>query len=251
MLGAFEKQAQTNYFFNGKPIYDQYADTYDLDFSTTEDFHTYTIEWTDKFLTFLIDGKKLKTWRNGDIPGNEWPQVPMQVKISVWATTEDSPPGEIEWAGGVPDFVNDAPFVAYYQHMEVQDFAAWCHGKTDDLTYDWDNGSGWEDVKVKGCERRPAKGHTPDGGETMSTSTVTENAPGHTMTITASTGSSTTSSDHDHVSSTESTDSPQTSTSEASEPTDDGDDESEDAGTSLFASDTVSMLIALLWMFAF
>lgn len=106
----------------------------------------------------------------------------MQVKLGVWAVTEDSEPGEIQWAGGLPDWDAQAPFVAYYKNLKVEDYASWCHGKTGDISYLWNKGWRWEDVKVLGCERRGSGGLMPDeappiGSEApLSTSTATESS---------------------------------------------------------------------------
>ena len=166
MLGAFGNEAQTNYFFDGKPLYNTYNDTYTMDEPTWSAFHTYIIEWTDKILTFSVDDKTLKTWRNGEIPAAHWPQVPMQVKIGVWAVTDESAAGEIQWAGGLPDWQGDDPFQAYYKNVEIHDYAAGCqsHVDEDGVKYEWREGmTGWRDVKVMGCERREPQGFTPDG----------------------------------------------------------------------------------------
>jgi hypothetical protein len=246
MLGAFEDQAQTNYFFDGKPIYNQYADTYDLGFSTTSDYHNYTVEWSDKFLAFSIDNRELKTWRNGDIPAAEWPQVPMQVKIGVWAVTEDSPPGEIEWAGGLPDW-NNIPFAAYYDSMQLQDKMAWCHAASETITYDWGAGVKWEEVKVLGCERRAPQGFTPDhsASVTRPMSTASE--------ATSSTVLVTTHHADKHVSSaTKSTGPPETtSESEASgssgAPGDDAEDSAILLGASYVVISAVAVICVLAW----
>jgi beta-glucanase (GH16 family) len=244
ILGAYDKQAQSNYFFDGRPVYDQYADTYDLDFSTTADFHTYSIEWSDKFLIFSVDGKELKTWRNGDIPGDQWPQLPMQVKVGVWAVTEDSAPGEIEWAGGVPNWGKNAPFVAYYRKLVVEDYAAWCHKRSGNITYDWDNGARWEDVRLTGCERRGGSGFFPDEDDPWPTSeteqsSATRTSPNESQDVSSKAPSSTDGSNN----------AGSTKTSATAEPsnTDTGE---EDVAASPKASGLFAMFATLVWLFA-
>ncbi|KAJ2974208.1 hypothetical protein NQ176_g6176 [Zarea fungicola] len=65
MLGAFENQAQSNYYYNGQPLFNTYNTTYSLASSSFDEFHTYTVEWTDEFLRFSIDGAERRTWRPG------------------------------------------------------------------------------------------------------------------------------------------------------------------------------------------
>lgn len=232
---------QSNYFFDGRPIYNQFADTYNLDFSTTSDFHTYTIEWSDKFLIFSVDGKELKTWRYGDIPGEQWPQLPMQVKVGVWAVTEDSEPGEIEWAGGVPDWEIDAPFMAYYRTLKVQDAAAFCHGKTGDISYVWNEGAQWEDIRVMGCERRGSGGLMPDNVVTAGTEIPTVSS--------AAAEASDTCADPE-PSTTEQTESSDTTTETRSESTSTTAGSEEDVAVSVEAPGLLMAVVPLVWNLA-
>ncbi|UNI17856.1 hypothetical protein JDV02_004170 [Purpureocillium takamizusanense] len=100
LLGAYDNQAATNYFHDGKAVYNTYNDTYTLDTSSFDAFHTYTIEWTDQVLVFSIDGTPRRTWRAGEgmSPGI-WPQTPVQVRLGVWAVDTGSERGEVSWAG--------------------------------------------------------------------------------------------------------------------------------------------------------
>lgn len=171
LLGAYDKQAQSNYFYDGDPLYNTYNNTYDLDTSTFSEFHTYTIEWTEEKLAFSIDGTERKVWHVGEIPLEKWPQTPMQVKLGTWAVNNKSDAGEIAWAGGVPNW-DEAPFKAYYRKLEIEDYTGWCKEVQGPVAYAFDERmGGWEDVKVSGCKKRLAPGmhtpHVPDNVETQ------------------------------------------------------------------------------------
>ncbi|PTB77425.1 glycoside hydrolase family 16 protein, partial [Trichoderma longibrachiatum ATCC 18648] len=113
LLGAYENQAQTNYFYDGQPLFNTYNTTHHLDASSFAQPHTYAIEWTPLNLTFSIDGVVRKTWHHhpGDldsadyvIPASKWPQTPMQLKLGIWSVSNASDPGTVSWAGGLPDW---------------------------------------------------------------------------------------------------------------------------------------------------
>lgn len=166
-MGAYGKQAQTNYFHDGDALFNTYNTTYHVDSSVFSEFHAYSVEWTETKIIYSIDGEEKKTWFVGEIPPDRWPQTPMLVKVGTWAVHEDSDPREIQWAGGVPDW-DKAPFKAYYRKVEIEDYAGHCKEVEGAVEYAYDERmGGWEDVKVSGCRTRLAPGmytpHVPSG----------------------------------------------------------------------------------------
>lgn len=160
MLGAFQNQAQSNYYYNGQPLFNTYNTTYALSSSSYDDLHTYTVEWTDQFLKFSIGGAELRTWHLGEIPAEKWPQTPMQVKLGIWAVEPYDDPGEIAWAGGVADW-SRKPFTAAFQSVEIEDYTGWCEEVESGgpVQYQYGEGmKGWADVRVNGCRKRRAPG---------------------------------------------------------------------------------------------
>lgn len=169
----------------------------------------------------------------------------MQVKVGVWAVTEDSATGEIEWAGGVPDWEEDAPFVAYYKKVVVEDYAALCHERTGNITYDWDDGARWEDVRLTGCERRGGSGFFPDEDDPRMTS-ATE-MPSATRTWTdesqdVSSGAPSLTDDSSTAVSTTATATSRPSGTNADE---------EDVAALRKGSGLLGLLATLVWIFAF
>ncbi|KAH6606047.1 cell wall glucanosyltransferase mwg1 [Trichoderma cornu-damae] len=168
LLGAFENQAQTNYFYDGQPLFNTYNTTYRLDTSSFASSHRYGIEWTPTFISFSIDGVVRKTWRVGDIPAYKWPQTPMQVKLGIWTVSSSSDAGTVAWAGGLPDWSGrDAernPYRAYFKALELEDYTGGCNetekGAGIEYLYD-ERTTGWQDVHVKGCVKRTAPGAYP------------------------------------------------------------------------------------------
>ncbi|KAH8714887.1 putative glycosidase crf1 [Beauveria bassiana] len=167
MLGAFQNQAQSNYYYNSQPLFNTYNTTYAISSSSYDDFHTYTVEWTDKFLKFSIDGAERRTWQPGEIPAEKWPQTPMRLQLGLWATSPSDDPGEIAWAGGVPIWSSQASVAAaaaYFHSVQVEDYAGWCdefeQGPPIEYSYDGEMKKGWADVRVAGCRKRREPGVT-------------------------------------------------------------------------------------------
>ncbi|KAL1858127.1 hypothetical protein VTK73DRAFT_7931 [Phialemonium thermophilum] len=108
-VGVDLTTAQTNYYFQGIPDYDNSGNITGLS-DTYENFHEYEIRWTPDTITWLVDGKvgrvkkKSDTW---NATANQWdyPQTPARVQLSIWPGGADTnAPGTIEWAGGKIDW---------------------------------------------------------------------------------------------------------------------------------------------------
>lgn len=103
-VGTELDTAQTNYYFQGIPNYDNSGN---ITLSNTFDnFHTYEINWTPDEITWLVDGqvgrtkKRSETW---NATSNQWafPQTPSRVQISIWpGGASTNAPGTVQWAGG-------------------------------------------------------------------------------------------------------------------------------------------------------
>ncbi|KAG5981236.1 hypothetical protein E4U55_003147 [Claviceps digitariae] len=157
LLGAYENQAQTNYFYDGQALFNTYNNTYDLATSSFDAPQTYAVEWTDQSLSFSINDTVRKMWHLGEIPAEKWPQTPMQVKLGVWSVGNDSDPGTIAWAGGVPDW-EAGPYKALFTKVQIQDYTGFCN-QTDEsgyVEYQYDERTvGWQKIRIAGCQARP------------------------------------------------------------------------------------------------
>ncbi|KAG6290814.1 hypothetical protein E4U09_004228 [Claviceps aff. purpurea] len=157
LLGAYDNQAQSNYFYDGQALFNTYNDTYTLPTSTFDAPQTYTVEWTNQFLSFSINDTLRRIWYRGEIPAEKWPQMPMQVKLGVWSVGNKSDPGTIIWAGGLPDW-ETGPHKALFSRVEIQDYMGFCN-ETDGsgrAEYQYDERTvGWEKIRIAGCKARP------------------------------------------------------------------------------------------------
>ncbi|KAK3944388.1 concanavalin A-like lectin/glucanase domain-containing protein [Diplogelasinospora grovesii] len=125
--------AQTNYYFQGIPNYDNSANISLSD--TYNNWHEYEIQWTPDQITWLVDGqvgrvkKRSDTW---NATSNQWgfPQTPARVQISIWPGGADTnAPGTIQWAGGPIDWnsaeiKNNGYYFATFGQIEVECYNA-------------------------------------------------------------------------------------------------------------------------------
>ncbi|KAL8403519.1 hypothetical protein RB594_008689 [Gaeumannomyces avenae] len=109
-VGTELEVAQTNYYFQGIPNYDN---SKNISLSNTFDnWHTYEIQWTPDEITWLVDGQKGRTKKRSETwnaTANQWnfPQTPSRVQLSLWpGGAETNPKGTVDWAGGNIDWNN-------------------------------------------------------------------------------------------------------------------------------------------------
>lgn len=105
---------------------------------TFMNYHTYRIEWTPEQITWLIDGKSIRTKLKSDTwnaTAQQWdfPQTPARVQLSIWpGGLASNAPGTIEWAGGPIDWSSNAPDIAAngYYYAQFKSVTVDCFNAT-------------------------------------------------------------------------------------------------------------------------
>ncbi|PFH50606.1 glycoside hydrolase family 16 protein [Amanita thiersii Skay4041] len=129
--GAAVTEGQTNYFWQGVipegPNNGQTTKDLQDTFST---YHDYTIDWQPETLTFLVDGKAVRTVKKSDTFDASgvahYPSTPSRIQLSLWpAGIPSSAPGTVQWAGGMidwndPDYKSAGHFYARIQSVTVK-----------------------------------------------------------------------------------------------------------------------------------
>ena len=165
-LGAQNDQVQTNYFGKGQTGTYNRASVVAVS-DSQNDFHTYTIQWTENQIVWSIDGTTVRALNAADADG-QYPQTPMQLKIGAWSGGDPSnAEGTIEWAQGPTDY-SDGPFTMIVQSLSVTDYSTGT-----EYTYGDTSGT-WETIESTGGKVNANEGASP---------TVT-NAPAITATAT-------------------------------------------------------------------
>lgn len=143
-LGGDDTQFQTNFFSKGNTTTYTRGEYQNVDSAPQDDFHNYTIVWTEEELVWYYDGSPVRTLKNTTSSG--YPQTPMYIKAGIWAGGDPSnDQGTIEWAGGETDY-SDAPFKMYIKDISVSDYST---GK--EYSYSDKSGS-WTSIKAKDGE---------------------------------------------------------------------------------------------------
>ncbi|KZP33735.1 glycoside hydrolase family 16 protein, partial [Athelia psychrophila] len=110
-------QGQSNWFWQGvvRESNNGISDIY-------ENWHDYGISWTPTALSWLVDGKVVRTVAAADsLAGgvSEYPSTPSRIELSIWpAGISSSAPGTVAWADGMIDWT-DPDYVAAGNQFEV------------------------------------------------------------------------------------------------------------------------------------
>lgn len=209
-----------------------------------ETFHTYTIEWSPKSVSWAIDGNTVRTLNYADAKGgSRFPQTPARLRLGIWAGGDSSnEQGTIEWAGGQTDY-SGAPFTMYVKSVHIENTHP-----AGEYTYS-DTSGDWQSIKFDDSkpddDDTSSKTTSSTSSESSTSSSSSETSSSETSTSTSSeTSTSTTDSETDKPTSTSTgtTDSSE-SQSESASPTStggSGSDSSSDSGSSDSGSDSSS-----------
>lgn len=133
-VGTQLETAQTNYYFQGIPDYQNSANISLSD--TFANWHEYEIRWTPDEITWLVDGQVGRTKKRADTwnaTSNQWsfPQTPARVQISIWpGGASSNKQGTIDWAGGpidwenAPDIKSPGYYYATFGEISIQCYNA-------------------------------------------------------------------------------------------------------------------------------
>ncbi|OJJ60005.1 hypothetical protein ASPSYDRAFT_149087 [Aspergillus sydowii CBS 593.65] len=170
-LGGNNQYVQSNYFGKGNTDTYNRAATHDNP-GNHDDFHTYTIDWTNSHIVWQIDGKTVRVLTPDSAESNQYPQTPMMVRIGVWAGGDpNNAEGTIQWAGGKTDYTA-GPFTMYLKSLKVTDYS------TGNSYKYGDNSGSWESIEANGGE---VNGNS-------AAQTMTDVGPGPSITATADSG---------------------------------------------------------------
>ncbi|KAF8155554.1 glycoside hydrolase family 16 protein [Crassisporium funariophilum] len=143
--GAAVTEAQTNVFWQGViPTGKTNGETHKGLTDTFANYHDYTIDWQPTSLTFLIDGKVVRTFNKDqtlDAAGvAHFPNTPSRVQISLWpAGIAGSAQGTVDWAGGMinwndPDYKATGQFYARVKSVSIKCTNAQAVSATSNIT---------------------------------------------------------------------------------------------------------------------
>ncbi|EME39843.1 glycoside hydrolase family 16 protein [Dothistroma septosporum NZE10] len=114
-----------------------------------DDYHNYTIVWSQEKLQWMLNGNVVREQSYLD-PGL-YPQTPCRIQFGLWCGGCSKSEGTVQWAGGKADF-KDAPFVMNVKSIKVTD------GTTNSSSYSYGDHSGlWSSIQIKDGESEAYK----------------------------------------------------------------------------------------------
>lgn len=183
-VGGNPNQIQTNYFGKGDTTtYDR--ESWENIETPQETFHTYTVDWTKDAISWIVDGKTLRTVQYADAKGgSRFPQTPMRLRLGIWAGGDPTNgEGTIEWAGGETDY-SQAPFTMYVESVKITNYTP-----ADKYKFTDTSGS-YQSIKGSNSTSDDASSTTSSGSSTVSGSSSTDSASSSTSTDASTTSGS-------------------------------------------------------------
>ncbi|MBC8378965.1 MAG: family 16 glycosylhydrolase [Planctomycetes bacterium] len=105
VLGKDTSHVQFTHHWGHSPKSKYIAETFDLDFTTDSDFHEYAFEWIPGQITWFLDGKKMYTASDKNVP-----HLSQQIMMNIWMNTN------VDWAGEVEE--SAMPTYAEYDYVK-------------------------------------------------------------------------------------------------------------------------------------
>jgi len=206
-VGVSLHNVQSNYYFQGNPIYTNGGNHTVEGASTYDEYHTYTIDWTPDAINWYVDGNLLRTKLKKDTWNDqkkifEYPQTPSRIQLSLWpGGLATNGKGTIEWAGGLIDWDSQDIKEAGYYYVTVKELTMECYDPPSGAkiegkkSYIYDNDSGLEDSVVisdkdyvlksflgsgTDMKKEPPKSTSISSGSSSKPTDVVETIPGNT-----------------------------------------------------------------------
>ncbi|KAI5956223.1 hypothetical protein KGF54_000698 [Candida jiufengensis] len=141
ILGGDPFNYQTNYFIKGNVTTYDRARYHRLKKSPLNEFYTYGVEWTPKYITWYLNGEPVRQLSRHNKQG--YPSSPMVLKLSLWSgeTTQDQ--GTIAWSRGLTDY-NNGPFTMYVKNLKVTDYSV-----AKSYMYGWSSSGEWLNLNAR------------------------------------------------------------------------------------------------------
>lgn len=108
VLGKDASRVQFTYHWGKPPVSEQKPETFELDFTTDSDFHEYAFEWTPGKISWYLDGQKMYTALDKNVP-----HLAQQIMMNVWISEISVWAGEFDELA-VPTYA-EYDYVKYYR----------------------------------------------------------------------------------------------------------------------------------------
>lgn len=183
-FGGDKTQVQSNFFAKGDTTTYTRGGYHNTPGDPTDEFMTYTVDWTEDQLSWAVNGDVVRTLKPDDPEG--YPQSPMALYAGIWAGGDPSnPQGTIEWAGGETTY--GPTYTMVIKSLVVTDYST---GKA----YKYSDQSGdWESIELIDGQINGRKSQGQEEFEKLQEGEVIENSYSATSSPSSSASSATTS----------------------------------------------------------
>lgn len=129
LVGNEMTTAQTNFYWQGALDYTK-GQKSSVSSDTSQNYHTYTIDWQEDQISWIIDGQTVRTLNKQDTynatsDSYAYPQTPARMQFGLWpGGAANQPEGTRQWAGG--DISWDIADPGYY-YVEVESVEIDCY----------------------------------------------------------------------------------------------------------------------------
>ncbi|KAI1187100.1 concanavalin A-like lectin/glucanase domain-containing protein [Nemania serpens] len=110
---------ETNVYAQGR-MWDGAATYQKEAYKPTTQFHTYSVEWDEDHMSWLVDNQVVRSVQASNTPsGFLFPQSPMKLQLGVWGGGDPANNyWTIQWAGGEID-MKGAPYTMYVRSVNI------------------------------------------------------------------------------------------------------------------------------------
>jgi beta-glucanase (GH16 family) len=149
MIGSDTKRVETNYYGRGN-VSQANAKYYPTTIPAQDEFHNYTVHWTQEKTEWIYDGAVVRTMAFDEAVdpknpqfGNMYPQTPCHVNLGLWSAGDSESEGTRDWAGGKTDWTK-GPYTMTIKSLRVVD------GTTNATSYSYGDQTGsYKSIKIK------------------------------------------------------------------------------------------------------
>ncbi|KAJ1736178.1 putative glycosidase CRH2 [Coemansia biformis] len=123
-VGKDPREVQTNFFYHDILNYTN-SKSFDVGGDTSAAYHDYTIVWASDSITWIVDGKKLRTLYRKDTYDRKsgeyrFPAAEGRIGFSVWDGGNSGAQGTAEWAGFPTPWTKDTVYRMSVDSINIQ-----------------------------------------------------------------------------------------------------------------------------------
>ncbi|KAJ2316178.1 putative glycosidase CRH2, partial [Coemansia sp. RSA 2681] len=122
-VGKAPNQVQTNFFYHDILDYSN-SEKFDVGANTATTYHDYTIDWTPEAITWIVDGKTLRTLRRKDTYDSKtkaykFPTAEGRIGFSIWDGGNSGAKGTADWAGTPTPWTPSTVYEMFVDSVEI------------------------------------------------------------------------------------------------------------------------------------